>query len=56
MLGLAVERARELGCARARLAAQTDAVELYRRVGFGVESEPFMEAGIEHVWMGLALT
>lgn len=52
MLALALERARELGADRARLAAQTRATELYRRAGFAVESEPFIEAGIEHVWMG----
>jgi predicted GNAT family N-acyltransferase len=55
MLRLALERAQELGCSRARLAAQVEAVELYRRAGFAVESEPFMEAGIEHVWMGRGL-
>ena len=55
MLLMALERARELGCRRARLAAQLEATELYRRAGFSVESEPFFEAGIEHVWMGQAL-
>jgi predicted GNAT family N-acyltransferase len=55
MLELALELARERGCSRARLAAQVDASDLYRRVGFGVESEPFEEAGIEHVWMGRSL-
>jgi predicted GNAT family N-acyltransferase len=52
MLLLALERARELGCERARLAAQLEAKALYERAGFAVESEHFMEAGIEHVWMG----
>ncbi|HMD57487.1 MAG TPA: GNAT family N-acetyltransferase [Solirubrobacteraceae bacterium] len=55
MLELALIRARELGCVRARLAAQLCATELYRRAGFTVESAPFTEAGIEHVWMGRAL-
>lgn len=55
MLGLALRRAPELGCRRARLAAQLEAVELYRRVGFSVESDVFQEAGIDHVWMGRAL-
>jgi ElaA protein len=55
MLELAVVRARELGCARVRLAAQLEAAELYRRAGFAVESEPFEEARIMHVWMGRAL-
>ncbi len=55
MLELGLERARERAATRARLAAQLDAVELYRRVGFAVESEPFEEAGIAHVWMGREL-
>jgi len=55
MLRMAVEQARAEGCTRARLAAQTQATEVYAGVGFAVESEPFQEAGIEHVWMGLEL-
>jgi putative N-acetyltransferase (TIGR04045 family) len=55
MLELALSRARELGCVRARLAAQLTATSVYRRAGFAVESEPFEEAGIQHVWMGQAL-
>jgi predicted GNAT family N-acyltransferase len=55
MLALAVAGARQRGCVQARLAAQLDAIELYRRAGFAVESEPFQEAGIAHVWMGCAL-
>jgi putative N-acetyltransferase (TIGR04045 family) len=55
MLEMALDRARALGCRRARLAAQVDAIELYRRVGFAVESEVFQEAGIDHVWMGREL-
>ena len=55
MLEIALERARERRCRRARLAAQLGALELYRRVGFSVESDPFVEAGIEHVWMGREL-
>jgi predicted GNAT family N-acyltransferase len=56
MLDLALARARERGCEQARLAAQLDATELYERAGFSVESEPFEEAGIAHVWMGRRLT
>ncbi len=56
MLQMAVERARAEGATRARLAAQTRALEVYVGAGFVVESEPFQEAGIEHVWMGLELT
>jgi predicted GNAT family N-acyltransferase len=55
MLEMALEQARGQGCERASLAAQVDAIELYRRVGFAVESAPFEEAGITHVWMGSAL-
>lgn len=55
MLALALARAREEGCTRALLAAQLEAVELYEKAGFEVESERFMEAGIEHVWMGAPL-
>ena len=55
MLRVALERARERGCHRAALAAQLGALDLYRRVGFSVESDPFVEAGIEHVWMGREL-
>jgi predicted GNAT family N-acyltransferase len=56
MLSLALAQARERGCARVRLAAQMEARSVYERAGFAVESEPFEEAGIEHVWMGLRLT
>jgi predicted GNAT family N-acyltransferase len=55
MLELALEGAREHGCEQVRLAAQLAATEVYRRVGFGVESEEFEEAGIAHVWMGRSL-
>ena len=52
MLELALSAARERGCTRVRLAAQLQAVALYERAGFAVESDPFKEAGIQHVWMG----
>ncbi|MGH2864918.1 MAG: GNAT family N-acetyltransferase [Solirubrobacteraceae bacterium] len=55
MLELALAAAREQGCARVRLAAQLTATGVYRRAGFQVESEPFEDAGIQHVWMGLRL-
>jgi predicted GNAT family N-acyltransferase len=41
---------------RVRLAAQMAATDVYRRAGFAVESEPFEEAGIQHVWMGQQLS
>jgi predicted GNAT family N-acyltransferase len=56
MLALALVQARERGCVKARLAAQLTATGVYRRAGFVVESEPFEDAGIAHVWMGLSLT
>lgn len=56
MLEIALARAREQGCVRARLAAQLTATGVYRRAGFEIESEVFEDAGIEHVWMGLRLT
>ena len=43
------------GHTRARLAAQIAASQLYEQAGFSVESEPFDEAGIAHVWMGRPL-
>lgn len=55
MLEMALTRARELGCGRARLAAQLEAVALYEQAGFAIESDEFQEAGISHVWMGRAL-
>jgi predicted GNAT family N-acyltransferase len=55
MLEIALDRAREEGCTRARLAAQLQATGLYARAGFAVESEEFESAGIPHVWMGTAL-
>jgi predicted GNAT family N-acyltransferase len=55
MLEMALGRAREQGCTRAELAAQLDAIALYRQAGFAVQSEEFEEAGIPHVWMGRAL-
>ncbi len=51
MLALALAEARSRGARRARLAAQLGALGLYQRAGFAVESGPFMQAGIEHVWM-----
>jgi predicted GNAT family N-acyltransferase len=55
MLEMALAGARERGCRRARLASQLQATRLYEEAGFTVESEPFEEAGIPHVWMGRPL-
>jgi predicted GNAT family N-acyltransferase len=56
MLAVALSRAYERGYHRVRLAAQLDAIGLYERAGFTVESDPFEEAGVLHVWMGCWLT
>ena len=56
MLELALAGAQERGCVKVRLASQLEATELYQRAGFTVESDPFEEAGIAHVWMGRRLT
>jgi ElaA protein len=55
MLQIALDGARERGCLSARLAAQLQATRLYEDAGFSVQSEPFQEAGISHVWMGRRL-
>jgi predicted GNAT family N-acyltransferase len=55
MLEVALAGARERGCRRARLASQLQATRLYEEAGFSIESEPFEEAGIPHVWMGRTL-
>lgn len=55
MLELALAEAREQGYREALLASQLDATGLYERAGFAVDSEPFDEVGITHVWMRRAL-
>jgi predicted GNAT family N-acyltransferase len=47
--------ARERGLSRIWCHAQISAVPFYRRLGYRITSEPFDEAGIEHVTMELAL-
>lgn len=51
MLDAALALARQRGAREARLASQLAATALYERAGFIIESEPFEEAGIPHVWM-----
>lgn len=47
-----MERAiQEEGKPLAQLHAQTHATDFYKRLGYQVTSEPFMDAGIEHVAM-----
>jgi predicted GNAT family N-acyltransferase len=55
MLDAALALARQRGCREARLASQLEATALYERAGFIVASEPFVEAGIPHVWMRRSL-
>src|ERR1700730_8030062 len=55
MLQMALAGALERGASRARLASQLHATHLYEEAGFTVESDPFEEAGIPHVWMGRGL-
>ena len=55
MLDLALAEARTRGATRARLASQLDAVALYERAGFAVQSGVFEDAGIPHVWMCMRL-
>lgn len=50
-----VGRARELGAVEAVLHAQAATVRFYERQGFAARGAHFMEAGIEHVGMALAL-
>jgi predicted GNAT family N-acyltransferase len=55
MLEMALTEARARGAREARLAAQLEATGLYEQAGFSVQSEPFDDAGIPHVWMGRSL-
>lgn len=45
----------EFSLSEARLDAQVDAIEFYRRLGFVEEGEVFMDAGIAHKRMRAAL-
>lgn len=51
-----IAAARERGHASARLSAQCHAIGFYRRFGFEVTGEEYLEAGIPHRAMRLALT
>ncbi|MCG1009967.1 GNAT family N-acetyltransferase [Salinicoccus sp. ID82-1] len=48
--------ARETGYTRARLGAQVHAIDFYRKLGYTVSSDEFMDAGIPHVYMERDLT
>ncbi|PKN55836.1 MAG: GNAT family N-acetyltransferase [Deltaproteobacteria bacterium HGW-Deltaproteobacteria-14] len=49
------ERARALGAANVRLAAQESAVAFYQRLGYTAHGERFWDAGLPHRWMDKAL-
>ena len=49
-------RARALGAERMELAAQLNAQALYDRAGYDSYGDVFLDAGIEHVMMGKALS
>jgi len=55
MLETLIEAARRRGLPRVHLASQTHAVPFYAGSGFVVDGEEFMEAGIPHRHMSLAL-
>lgn len=56
LLAAAVEHCRVQGCLKVRLSAQTHAIGFYKRVGFVVCSEPYLDAGIPHQDMHLDLS
>ncbi len=56
LLETLLERARERSMPRVSLHAQTHAAGFYRRFGFSVRGEEFLEAGIPHVEMSLELS
>jgi len=55
LLAKLVELARQRGDRTVALHAQTHAIGFYRRAGFEVSGDEFMEAGIPHVEMRLQL-
>jgi predicted GNAT family N-acyltransferase len=55
MLGLLIEEARERGHRKVALNAQVTALSFYQSFGFSEQGERFMEAGLVHQAMELAL-
>jgi predicted GNAT family N-acyltransferase len=49
------DKARELGYPGITLAAQLQAIPFYERLGYTPRGPVFLDAGIEHRWMDLAL-
>jgi predicted GNAT family N-acyltransferase len=56
LLQALIALARERGCGETRLHAQTHAAGFYRKFGYVAVGDEFMEAGIPHIEMRLALT
>jgi predicted GNAT family N-acyltransferase len=50
-----IEQAQHRGYRHLALDAQVEAIDFYRRLGFVAEGELFMDAGIPHRHMHLAL-
>jgi predicted GNAT family N-acyltransferase len=55
MVEESIERSREMGYKVAQLDAQIRAIDFYKKFGFEVVSEEFMDAGIPHKKMSLNL-
>jgi predicted GNAT family N-acyltransferase len=55
MLNKLLEKSKSLGLSRVFLNAQSTAVEFYKRAGFEVQGEEFMDAGIPHYRMDKSL-
>lgn len=55
IMTFALERARETGCARVTLEAQTHAIPFYEALGFTAHGPEFDDAGIPHRHMRLEL-
>ena len=55
MLLKLIDIAKQLGLDRVFLSAQVEAIDFYRKYGFTVDSETYMDAGIPHKDMSLNL-
>lgn len=55
MLLKLIDIAKQLGLGRVFLSAQVEAIDFYRKYGFTVDSETYMDAGIPHKDMSLNL-
>jgi predicted GNAT family N-acyltransferase len=55
LMAYVIEQARRKGYRHLALDAQVEAIDFYRRLGFVAEGERFMDAGIPHRHMHLAL-